>query len=56
MREQRNAKIMIGEMLVDFDYLKEGDLFLYERLNGWTLCKMVKKEDDSTIQVEVRSA
>ncbi len=48
-----NAKIMIGDMLVDFDYLKWGDVFLYERPNGWFLCKMLTRIDENTVNVEV---
>lgn len=48
-----NAKIMIGDMLVDFDYLKLGDVFLYERPNGWFLCKMLARIDENTVNVEV---
>lgn len=48
-----NAKIMIGDMLVDFDYLKWGDVFLYERPNGWFLCKMLARIDENTVNVEV---
>lgn len=47
-----NAKIMIGDMVVDFDYLQKGDIFLYERPSGWILCKMLSRVDENTINVE----